>query len=164
MWKVLLSEGESPGARGPELYEPLRTGTCVLAQVLVGRGALACLPAIREGPPGDCLRRGGSQESYSILVCHRVGALVLQVGTQVPRAEGRHFGFASPAPGLWRRGISVGGGCWERERLLGHTPPPHRLAHVVRPAQPCPCLSRGLSPGAGATGKASRPVPRACRA
>lgn len=59
MWKVLLPEGESPGARSPELYEPLGTGTCVLAQVPVGRGTLACLPAIREGPPGDRLRRDG---------------------------------------------------------------------------------------------------------
>lgn len=28
MWKMLLSEGEPPGARSPELYEPFRTGTC----------------------------------------------------------------------------------------------------------------------------------------
>lgn len=73
MWKVLLSEGESPGARGPELYEPLRTGTCVLAQVLVGRGALACLPAIREGPQetaldGVAVRRATASSSATELV------------------------------------------------------------------------------------------------
>lgn len=47
MWEVLLSEGESPGARSPELYEPLRTGTC-------GQGHTGlCVPATGEGLPGE---------------------------------------------------------------------------------------------------------------
>lgn len=69
------------------------------------------------------------------------------------------LGLPAWAPGLWRRGASVGDGCCERPP--GYLPPPHGLAHVTWPAKLHPPLPRGLLPGVGAAGEVSWPLPPA---
>lgn len=166
MWKVLLSEGEPAGARSPELYEPLGTGTCGLAQVFVGRGMLASVFLPLGGAPGR-LRWDSKRTSCRVLGCRQVGSLVLQVGTQVPRVgqPRRHFGFACQAPGLWRRGtlvVVVVRGCLQG-KATWRLPSPHWRAHVVGPATSCPCLSIGLLPGWGLQAKLLGPCPQPTR-
>lgn len=121
MWKVLLSEGEPPGARSPELYEPLRTGTCVLAQVLVGRGTWPVFLPSGRGPQETAL--DGTVDSGELQRpwlppswCPGITG-----GDTGPKSGKEAFWVCLPGPWALEKGITVGGGCWERERPLGHT-------------------------------------------
>ena len=98
------------------MHEPLGTGTCGLAQDIVGRGTLAFvfLPSER----GDCLRTINSRE----LECpwrpestpwHTGGDAGPESRRDQLRKDfvGGILDLRAWAPGLWRKGASVGDGC-----------------------------------------------------
>lgn len=118
MWKVLLSEGEPCGARSPELHEPLRTGTCGLAQDLWAEHAgFVFLPSER-GPQETVLDRTVNPRE---LGCPWVPS------SPLPGIPGGHIGPKSRRDlvgGIWGlpcgprdsgEGVSKwGNGCWKR--------------------------------------------------
>lgn len=155
VWEVLLSEGEPPGARSPELYEPLRAGTW-LAQVLVGRGMWP--PSCPREGPADLDGTVNARAAW-FLDAVKLAAWYYRWGHRSQEWKGqprRHLGFACPAPGLWRGGTWVGAACWERppghslHPLVGHVAGQPHAALVFLEA--C-CQAR-------AAGKAAGPCPQ----
>lgn len=158
MWKVLLSEREPPGARGPELHEPLRTGTGGWPGPRGQGHAGLCLPAAWEGPPGDCVRWGSKLKTVQCPWGPSSWLLgITGRGTQVPRAEGKGQLRRDSEGGILEKGYLGEGVVAEKGHLA--TPPPHEPAHVVGLPHPTLVFLEACYQGQGRQVRPLSPAP-----